>query len=175
MSTHFNPSFTPGFAFVNFVNEHDARDAIRYLDSTMFDHSRCRLSIEWEKSAVLAFVNGPGLRLTRGLLRHYLSLTLTPTDTRIRDIERHFEPFGKVLHVRIQRNFAFVQFHTQEHATKTLECTHMRSPVLRRGRPSPDYGSARSPVYDDRYIHFVCFFICGRNLTCTRSRSPVCR
>ncbi|KAD5317063.1 hypothetical protein E3N88_17009 [Mikania micrantha] len=88
----------------------------------------------------------------------------------------------------IWRNFAFVQFETQEEATKALECTHMskildrvvsveyalrddsergnrsmsprrdygrrgdspyRSPSpYRRGRPSPDYGRARSPVYD---------------------------
>ena len=46
--------------------------------------------------------------------------------TRVRDIERHFEPYGKVLNVRIRRNFAFVQFETQEDATKALECTHMR-------------------------------------------------
>ncbi|GJT73823.1 serine/arginine-rich splicing factor RS31-like protein isoform X2 [Tanacetum coccineum] len=46
--------------------------------------------------------------------------------TRVRDIEKHFEPYGKILHVRIQRNFAFVQFETQEEATKALEYTHMR-------------------------------------------------
>lgn len=53
-------------------------------------------------------------------------INFDPIDTRIRDIERHFEPYGKVLHVRIRRNFAFVQFETQEEATKALECTHMR-------------------------------------------------
>ncbi|KAG0460807.1 hypothetical protein HPP92_021104 [Vanilla planifolia] len=43
----------------------------------------------------------------------------------LRDIERHFEPYGKVLNVRIRRNFAFVQFDSQEEATKALECTNM--------------------------------------------------
>lgn len=119
-------------------------------------------------------------------------INFDPIRTRVRDIERHFEPYGKVLHVRIRRNFAFVQFETQEDATKALECTHMSkildrvvsveyalrddsergeryddspkrgyggrggsppyrrspSPINRRGRPSPDYGRARSPVYD---------------------------
>ncbi|KAF5797766.1 putative RNA recognition motif domain, nucleotide-binding alpha-beta plait domain superfamily [Helianthus annuus] len=69
-------------------------------------------------------------------------INFDPVHTRVRDIENHFEPYGNVLHVRIRRNFAFVQFETQE-ATKSLECTHMR-----RSRPSPDYGWARSPVYD---------------------------
>lgn len=53
-------------------------------------------------------------------------INFDPLRTRVRDIERHFEPYGKVLHVRIRRNFAFVQFETQEDATKALECTHMR-------------------------------------------------
>lgn len=53
-------------------------------------------------------------------------INFDPIHTRIRDIERHFEPYGKVLHVRIRRNFAFVQFEMQEDATRALECTHMR-------------------------------------------------
>ncbi|MFS8034566.1 putative RNA recognition motif domain, nucleotide-binding alpha-beta plait domain superfamily [Helianthus anomalus] len=96
-------------------------------------------------------------------------INFDPVHTRVRDIENHFEPYGNVLHVRIRRNFAFVQFETQE-ATKALECTHMRFSVplnsprrdygrrrdspyrssspYRRSRPSPDYGRARSLVYD---------------------------
>ena len=53
-------------------------------------------------------------------------INFDPIRTRTRDIERHFEPYGKVLNVRIRRNFAFVQFETQEEATKALECTNMR-------------------------------------------------
>lgn len=52
-------------------------------------------------------------------------INFDPIRTRIRDIEKHFEPYGKVLNVRIRRNFAFVQFATQEEATKALECTDM--------------------------------------------------
>lgn len=53
-------------------------------------------------------------------------INFDPIRTTVRDIERHFEPYGRILHVRIRRNFAFVQFETQEDATKALECTHMR-------------------------------------------------
>lgn len=53
-------------------------------------------------------------------------INFDPYNTKVRDIERHFEPYGKILNVRIRRNFAFVQFETQEDATKALECTHMR-------------------------------------------------
>ncbi|ONK73683.1 uncharacterized protein A4U43_C04F34190 [Asparagus officinalis] len=58
-------------------------------------------------------------------------INFDPITTRTRDIERHFEPYGKVLNVRIRRNFAFVQFETQEEATKALECTNM-SKILDR-------------------------------------------
>lgn len=53
-------------------------------------------------------------------------INFDPIQTRVRDLERHFEPYGKILNVRVRRNFAFVQFETQEDATKALECTHMR-------------------------------------------------
>lgn len=53
-------------------------------------------------------------------------INFDPINTRIRDLERHFESYGKVLHVRIRRNFAFVQFETQEDATKALEATNGR-------------------------------------------------
>ncbi|KAF9602299.1 hypothetical protein IFM89_026416 [Coptis chinensis] len=97
-------------------------------------------------------------------------INFDPIRTKVHDIERHFEPYGKVLHVRIRRNFAFVQFETQEEATKALEYTHM-SKILdrmvsveyalkddserdnsppRRGygrRDDSPYGRSRSPVY----------------------------
>lgn len=51
-------------------------------------------------------------------------INFDPIRTRVEDIKRHFERYGEVLHVRIRRNFAFVQFETLEDATKALECTH---------------------------------------------------
>lgn len=53
-------------------------------------------------------------------------INFDPIRTKERDIERHFEPYGKVLNVRMRRNFAFVQFATQEDATKALDCTQNR-------------------------------------------------
>ena len=49
-----------------------------------------------------------------------------PILTKNHDIIRHFEPYGKVLGVRQLRDYAFVDFETQEIATKALECTHQR-------------------------------------------------
>ncbi|KAI3971611.1 hypothetical protein MKW92_049908, partial [Papaver armeniacum] len=97
------------FAFVYFDEERDAEDAIWSLDNTPFGYTKRRLSVEWSRRpAKTLFV-----------------INFDPVDTRIRDTEKHFEPYGKVLHVIIRRNFAFVQFETQEEATKALECTHM--------------------------------------------------
>lgn len=46
--------------------------------------------------------------------------------TRTRDLERHFEPYGKIVSVRIRRNFAFVQYESQDDATRALDTTNMR-------------------------------------------------
>jgi RNA recognition motif-containing protein len=61
-------------------------------------------------------------------------INFDPINTRVTDLERHFDPFGKISNVRIRKNFAFVQFETQEDATKALDATHLTyvplSPVL---------------------------------------------
>jgi arginine/serine-rich splicing factor 4/5/6 len=49
-----------------------------------------------------------------------------PINTRVRDLERHFEPYGKLERVQIRKNFGFVQYETQDDATKALEYTNMR-------------------------------------------------
>lgn len=53
-------------------------------------------------------------------------INFDPYNTRTRDLERHFDPYGKIVNVRIRRNFAFVQFESQEDATRALEATNMR-------------------------------------------------
>jgi len=53
-------------------------------------------------------------------------INFDPIRTKEHDIEKHFEPYGKVTNVRIRRNFSFVQFETQEDATKALEATQRR-------------------------------------------------
>ena len=45
-------------------------------------------------------------------------------NTRTRDLERHFEPYGKIVNVRIRRNFVFVQYEEHEDATRALAVTN---------------------------------------------------
>lgn len=53
-------------------------------------------------------------------------INFDPYHTRTRDLERHFEPYGKILNIRIRRNFAFIQYEMQEDATKALDATNLR-------------------------------------------------
>ena len=53
-------------------------------------------------------------------------INFDPYNTRTRDLERHFDPYGKILNVRIRRNFAFIQYESQEDAIKALDATNMR-------------------------------------------------
>ncbi|KAJ3680163.1 hypothetical protein LUZ60_016441 [Juncus effusus] len=111
-----------GYAFVYFFDERDAEDAIRALDDTSFGHSRRRLTVEWSKQGE----RGPGRDKPAANTRPTKTLFVIhfdPVNTRVGDVEKHFEPYGKVLNVRIRRNFAFVQFETQEEATRALENT----------------------------------------------------
>ncbi|CAH9090309.1 unnamed protein product [Cuscuta europaea] len=166
-----------GFAFVYFEDERDAADAIRHLDNVPFGYDKRRLSVEWARGE-------RGSRHREGTksvanqrpTKTLFVINFDPHRTRVRDIERHFEPYGKIHHVRIRRNFAFVQFETLEEATKALECTHMskildrvvsveyalrdddergdrldspprRDNVRRGGGDSPPYRRSPSPIY----------------------------
>lgn len=140
-----------GFAFVYFEDERDAEDAIRGLDNTPFGYDRRRLSVEWARGERGKPREGSRSMANQRPTKTLFVINFDPIRTRVRDIERHFEPYGKVLHVRIRRNFAFVQFETQEDATKALECTHM-SKILDRV-VSVEYAlrddSERGERYDD--------------------------
>ncbi|XP_026424221.1 serine/arginine-rich splicing factor RS31-like isoform X1 [Papaver somniferum] len=114
-----------GFAFVYFDDERDAEDAIRSLDNTPFGYSKRRLSVEWSRGERGNRRDGSRSVANQRPTKTLFVINFDPIDTRIRDIEKHFQPYGKVSHVRIRRNFAFVQFESQEEATKALECTHM--------------------------------------------------
>ncbi|KAK7258474.1 hypothetical protein RIF29_24053 [Crotalaria pallida] len=118
-----------GYAFVYYEDERDAEDAIRALDSFPFGYEKRKLSVEWARGERGRHPNGS--RANQRPTRTLFVINFDPIATRVRDIERHFEPYGKIDHVRIRRNFAFVQFETQEDATKALECTHM-SKILDR-------------------------------------------
>jgi splicing factor, arginine/serine-rich 4/5/6 len=49
-----------------------------------------------------------------------------PIRTKIQDIERHFEPYGKIINIRIRRNFAFVQYKTLEESSAAVKKTDKR-------------------------------------------------
>ncbi|XP_010542787.1 PREDICTED: serine/arginine-rich splicing factor RS31-like [Tarenaya hassleriana] len=158
-----------GYAFVCFEDERDAEDAIRGLDNIPFGYERRRLSVEWAKGERIRPRDDRFLGNQKPTKTLFV-INFDPIHTRERDIFRHFDRYGEVLNVRIRRNFAFVQFATQNDATKALECTQ-RSKLLDRvisveyalrddddrhnrgsyGRsPSPDYHRRPSPDYGRR-------------------------
>ncbi|XP_071716698.1 serine/arginine-rich splicing factor RS31-like isoform X2 [Rutidosis leptorrhynchoides] len=120
-----------GYAFVYFDDERDAEDAIRSLDNTPFGYDRRRLSVEWARGERNRHRDGSKSMANQRPTKTLFIINFDPIRMRVSDIERHYEPYGKLLHVRIRRNFAFVQFETQEEATKALKSTHM-SKILDR-------------------------------------------
>ena len=46
--------------------------------------------------------------------------------TRERDLERHFEEYGRLKRVQIKRNYAFVQFENVDQATEAVKNTHLK-------------------------------------------------
>ncbi|KAL5792193.1 hypothetical protein ACOSP7_000787 [Xanthoceras sorbifolium] len=120
-----------GFAFVYFEDDRDASDSIRGLDNAPFGHDRRRLSVEWARGERGRFREDSRSMTNQRPTKTLFVINFDPIRTRERDIKRHFEPYGNVVHVRIRRNFAFVQFETQEDATKALDATN-RSKLLDR-------------------------------------------
>ncbi|GMP61658.1 hypothetical protein CsSME_00024035 [Camellia sinensis var. sinensis] len=116
-----------GFAFVYMEDERDAEDAIRRLDRIEFGRKGHRLRIEWTKQE--RDIRRPGSsRRPSANTRPSKTLFVINFDTihtRTRDLEKHFEPYGKVLNVRIRRNFAFIHYETQEDATRALDATNL--------------------------------------------------
>lgn len=53
-------------------------------------------------------------------------INFDPVHTQTRDIERYFEPYGRILNVRIRRNFAFVRYESEDDASRALQATNMR-------------------------------------------------
>ncbi|XP_059449390.1 serine/arginine-rich splicing factor RS40 isoform X1 [Corylus avellana] len=117
-----------GFAFIYMEDERDAEDAIRRLDRTEFGRKGRRLRVEWTK-------HERGIRRPKSSSRNSSANTkpsktlfvinFDTHHTRTRDLERHFEQYGKIVSVRIRRNFAFVQYESQDDATRALDATNM--------------------------------------------------
>ncbi|KAK6926289.1 RNA recognition motif domain, partial [Dillenia turbinata] len=115
-----------GFAFIYMDNERDADDAIRALDRTDFGRSGRRLRVEWTKErGIRRPGDSRGSAVNSRPSKTLFVINFDPYNTRARDLERHFESYGKIANVRIRRNFAFIQFELQEDATKALHATNM--------------------------------------------------
>ncbi|TMX00025.1 hypothetical protein EJD97_001497 [Solanum chilense] len=115
-----------GFAFVYMDDERDAKDAIQGLDRIEFGRKGRRLRVEWSKEERSRKPEGSkksssSFRVSKTLF----VINFDPYNTRTRDLERHFDPYGKILNIRIRRNFGFIQFETQEDATRALDATNM--------------------------------------------------
>ncbi|KAE8664008.1 Serine/arginine-rich splicing factor RS40 [Hibiscus syriacus] len=112
-------------------DERDAEDAIRGLDRTEFGHKGRRLRVELtkhERGIRRPEGGGGGSRRSAANTRPSKTLfviNFDPYYTRTRDLERHFESYGKIVNVRIKRNFAFVQYDSQDDAIRALEATNM--------------------------------------------------
>ncbi|VVB03525.1 unnamed protein product [Arabis nemorensis] len=137
-----------GYAFVYFEDERDAEDAIHGIDNTPFGYEKRKLSVEWAKGERGKPRDGKAASNQRPTKTLFV-INFDPVRTKERDIERHFEPYGKVLNVRIRRNFAFVQFATQEDATKALDCTQ-NSKIFDRV-VSIEYALRDDDEREDRY------------------------
>ncbi|CAJ2630087.1 serine/arginine-rich splicing factor RS40 isoform X1 [Trifolium pratense] len=116
-----------GFAFIYMEDERDADAAIRALDRIEFGRKGRRLRVEWTKGE--RGIRRPAERPKRSSANVRPSKTLFVINfdtyqTRTRDLERHFEPYGKIVSVRIRRNFAFVQYDSEDDASKALEATN---------------------------------------------------
>ncbi|PKA61122.1 Arginine/serine-rich-splicing factor RSP40 [Apostasia shenzhenica] len=122
-----------GFAFIYMDDERDAEDAIRGLDRREFGRQGRRLRVEWTKQerggrrSVSSRRSSANTRPSKTLF----VINFDPINTRTRDLEKHFEPYGKILNVRIRRNFAFIQYELQEDATKALEATNLSKVIDR--------------------------------------------
>ncbi|KAL8196668.1 hypothetical protein R6Q57_021270 [Mikania cordata] len=117
-----------GFAFIYMEDERDAEDAIRALDRYEFGRKGRRLRVEWTKQERNVRQPVSSRRSSSSNSRPSKTLfviNFDPYNTRTRDLERHFDHYGKILNIRIRRNFAFIQYELQEDATKALESTNM--------------------------------------------------
>ncbi|KAH9610947.1 hypothetical protein KSS87_019498, partial [Heliosperma pusillum] len=116
-----------GFAFVYMEDERDAEEAVRKLDRVEFGRKGRRLRVEWTKQERDNRRPGGGKKpaANERPSRTLFVINFDPIDTKSKDLERHFELYGRIANIRIRKNFAFIQFETQEEATKALEATNM--------------------------------------------------
>ncbi|XP_024018576.1 serine/arginine-rich splicing factor RS40 isoform X1 [Morus notabilis] len=163
-----------GFAFVYMEDERDAEYAIRRLDRTEFGRKGRRLRVEWTKQERGRRSGDSRSSANTKPSKTLFVINFDPVHTKTRDLERHFDQYGKILNVRIRRNFAFVQFESQDEATKALDGTNMSKLMDRvisveyAVRDDDDRRNGHSPDQRGRDISTDRGYDRGRG----RSRSP---
>ncbi|KAK1866217.1 hypothetical protein I4F81_008737 [Pyropia yezoensis] len=114
-----------GFAFVFMASDREGQAAIDALDGLEFGNRTVRrLKVEWARG------DGAVKRREderRQLARSVPSTTLfvvnfDPFETRSRDLERHFEPYGRIIRLDKKQghNYAFVQYETIDSAKRAV-------------------------------------------------------
>ncbi|KAK4385033.1 Serine/arginine-rich splicing factor RS41 [Sesamum angolense] len=146
------------FAFVYMEDERDAEDAIRALDRIEFGRKGRRLRVEWTKQE-RSSRRPESSRKSSSNLRPSKTLfviNFDPYHTRTRDLERHFDPYGKTksncwivlslwnmlsrMMMRGGMDIAPTEFVT-DHRGEAM--TGLGPQVHTRERESPDYGHGR--------------------------------
>ncbi|KAG9158452.1 hypothetical protein Leryth_013193 [Lithospermum erythrorhizon] len=125
--TYFSSRMRYGFAFVYMEDERDAEDAIRGLDRYEFGRKGRRLRVEWTKQERGSSRRIESSRRPAANTRPSKTLfviNFDPFHTRTADLERHFDPYGKILNIRIRKNFAFIHYESLEDATRALDATN---------------------------------------------------
>ncbi|KAJ7962306.1 Serine/arginine-rich splicing factor like [Quillaja saponaria] len=115
-----------GYAFVYMEDERDSEYAIRRLDRTEFGRKGRQIRVEWTKQERDNRRPDDSKRSSTNTRpsKTLFVINFDPVHTRTRDLEKHFDLHGKIVNIRIRRNFAFIQFETQEDATRALEATN---------------------------------------------------
>lgn len=118
--------YSTGFAFVYMEDERDAEDAIRRLDRIEHGRKGHRLRVEWSKQERDTRRRGSPRKPAANMRpsKTLFVINFDPVGTRTRDLEKHFEEYGKIANVRIRRNFAFIQFESQDDASRALDATN---------------------------------------------------
>jgi arginine/serine-rich splicing factor 4/5/6 len=76
------------------------------LDNREYGRQRCRLFVEWTKHLEKGFRQPEGGKRSTIYIKPTKALfviNFDPVDTGVNDLEKHFEPKGKVLNVRIKK------------------------------------------------------------------------
>uniref|UniRef100_A0A061RQU5 Splicing factor, arginine/serine-rich 4/5/6 n=1 Tax=Tetraselmis sp. GSL018 TaxID=582737 RepID=A0A061RQU5_9CHLO len=136
----------------------DGDDAIRALDKKEFGYQRRRLVVEWARGDGAIKQREETRRKKAKPSSTLFVVNFDPTSVRERDLERHFDRYGRLTRVQIKKNFAFIQYETVSQATAALEACHQS---LMGGRlltveyvahedqafGPPSRGRSRSPAY----------------------------